>query len=152
MTGGFDTHIRGIQINVIATLNKFLNQNKKQYTFAEFIKYLKDIGLNDKYQENTGQKDPINDGFVVVFDLEESNEQDAVGYLVTGLWEYQNWVPQTWSEEDLKEQINFNNSEYLSESVENNLKELWKNKLILEGKLSVMMVDCEWGLRFFPRI
>jgi len=151
MTGGFSTTIRGIEIDVVATLNKFLEQNKKSYTLKEFEEYLKKFGLDDNFRYDTGQNDPINNGFVATIDYEESPEQDAVGYLATGLSEYQYWVFQEWDEKSLKIQQNFLDIKHLSDEIENNLRELWKDKLILKKKIKVVTIGCEWSHTFFPK-
>jgi len=151
MTGGFSTNIRGIEIDVVATLNKFLGQNKKSYTLEEFEKYLKKNDLDDEFQNNTGQNNPINNGFIVSLDFEEEQDQEAFGYLATGLWEYQNWVLQQWSEESLKKQRNFLDIKHLSKDIENNLRELWKDKLILKPNFGIITMGCEWSHSFFPK-
>lgn len=151
MTGGFNTNVRGIQIDITQTLNKFLNQNKEVYSKKEFEDYLKSIGLDSEFQENTGQKHPINEGFVVSFDFDEGDGQDASGILATGLWQYQNWVLQQWSKEDLLTQGEFNNPKYLDIKIENQLRNLWKDKLILTGKFAINSIGCEWSNSYFPK-
>lgn len=148
MTGGFNTQVRGIEIDVTQTLNKFLNQNKKIYTMYEFENYLNKIGLNNFYADNTGQTTPIDDGFVVSFDFDEY-DKTAYGILATGLREYQNWVIQTWSNQDIQKQAEFNDIGKLNKNKEVHLRNLWKNKLILKDNFAIYSVGCEWSNKFF---
>jgi hypothetical protein len=152
MTGGFNTQIRGIEIDVVKTLNHFLKQNKKQYSIKEFEDYLTKINLTNDFKHDTGQKKPLNDGFVVSFEFDEMNDnQEAYSILATGLWEYQNWVTQEWSQKDLEEQKEFNNPKHLSRKIELRLKDLWKDKLILKGKFVIRSIGCEWSHSFFKK-
>lgn len=153
MTGGFNTNVRGIQIDVTKTLNKFLNQNKKAYTREQFEDYLTKINLDDTFGNGKkyyhGQSEPINEAFVVSFDFDEGDDQEAFGILATGLWEYQYWVIQQWCKENLEEQTTFTNPKYLDKTIKNNLKKLWNDKLILKGKFAIYSIRCEWSHRFF---
>ncbi|BCS83659.1 hypothetical protein QLL95_gp0464 [Cotonvirus japonicus] len=151
MTGGFSTNIRGIEIDIVRTLNKFLNQNKTSYTRTEFENYLNKIGLIDSFGNSVKVKKPYNDGFVVSLEYDGFDVNKAVGYLATDLWEYQDWVSQDWSVEELQEQIEFKNPKYLDSDIEKNLRNRWRDKLILTGKFTVHTVDCEWSHSFFPK-
>lgn len=152
MTGGFNTTVRGIYIDVIATLNKFSINKKTTYYRKDFENYLKSIGLNDQYRDNTGQETPISNGFVVSFDLDEKisdKDEVLVALLATGLWEYQHWVSQSWDEKDLVIRNNFNNKKFLSKKIENNLRNEWQDKLVLDDKFSIFPVTCERSNSFF---
>lgn len=150
MTGGFNTNVRGIKIDIEETLNKFLNQNKNDYSKKEFDDYLKQIGLDDTYHDNTGQSKPVEEGFVVSFDLDGDGDDDnAYGILATGLWEHQNWVIQEWSLKDLNEHNEFNNPKYLEKNFEQKLRNNWQTKLILKDGFCIRSIGCEWSRCFF---
>lgn len=150
MTGGFNVNIRGIEIDITRTLNKFLNQNKKLYTRKEFEDYLKQIGLDKNYRTNSGQQEPILEGFVVSFEIDDNNEnEEAYGILATGEWNYQYWVSRNWSKRDSEQQYEFNNPKYLDENIETNLRNIWKDKLILTEEYSIRSIVCEWPHYFY---
>lgn len=149
MTGGFLVNARGIEIDITQTLNKFLKQNKEIYTRKEFEDYLSSINLDRITRNNSGQCEPISEGFVVSFDFDEGDDQEAFGILTTGLWQYQYWAQERWSKEDLEQQTKFNNPEYLNKSVENHLNNLWKDKLVLTDKFAIHNICCEWPIEFF---
>lgn len=151
MTGGFNTNVRGIEIDIATTLNNYYSQNKKNYTQQEFEDFLDEIGLDSAYRNNTGQKKPIETGFVVSFDDGDDYDGggDAFGILASGLWEYQNWVLQQWDKSSLKKQIEFNNLKYLDKDYEILLRSSWKKKLVLKNKFTIYAVPCEWSKCFF---
>ena len=151
MTGGFNTNVRGIEIDVTKTLNNYYKQKKNDYSKKEFEEFLKKIGLDANYPKNTGQTQPIETGFVVSFDFDEGDDQEARGILATGLWEYQNWVQQDWSQEDLRKQAEFNNPKYLGKKYEDLLRNIWKDKLVLKSKFSIKSIGCEWSNIFSPK-
>ena len=74
MTGGFNVTVRGIEIDVTKTLNKFYNKNEKDYSMEEFNEFLR----KNKLEHNTSEKrsismgKPYNDGYVISFDFEGS--------------------------------------------------------------------------------
>lgn len=85
MSSQYTVTVRGINIDVTKTLNHFLNKNEKNYSKKQFEDYLKRIGLVENCCGDTGEDEPINDGFVVTFDYEESDDQEAFARLSTGL-------------------------------------------------------------------
>ena len=151
MTGGFNTNVRGVEIDVTKTLNKFLNKNRTEYTRKEFEDYLTSIGLKHNY-EIRSDREPINEGFIVTFDHEKDGDEYGFGILATGLTEHQNWVLQTWSPQDLKEIQQFYDPKYLNIEIENQLKNRWGNRLIFADDcgMAVYAIGCEWSRPFFP--
>ena len=151
MTGGFNTEIRGIEINVTQTLNRFTNQNKKTYTRDEFENYLKLIRLNEAFGDD-GKYKPINTGFVVSFEFEQpccgEEQQEAFAILATGLWEYQYWFQQKWSKELLEKRREFYDVKFLDIDIERKLRSLWKNILVLDGDFTVHSIGCQWSHKF----
>lgn len=153
MTGGFMVHIRGIRIDVKKTLDKYYNDKKELYTINDFKKYLETLGLNDKYnKKNYDTKTPINDGFVSVLEFDDINQNETNGFiasfLTTGIWEYQHWVLQKWT--DTKQQLDFFNPKYLSKKIEISLKNKWNDKLIFakDDKLGIYAIAAEWCVNY----
>ena len=155
MTGGFNTEIRGIEINVTETMNRFTNQNRKTYTREEFENYLKFIGLSESFADS-GEYKPINTGFVVSFEFEQpccgEEEETAFGMLATGLWEYQYWGQQKWSKDLLEKRREFYNVKFLDIDIEKKLRSLWKDILVVNGDFTVYSIGCEWSHPFHPQI
>jgi hypothetical protein len=148
MTGGFNTNVRGIDINIKATLDKY---GKKDgiYTRKAFEEYLKNMGLDGEYRNNTGGTTPINNGFVISFEYDNGDDDEARGMLATGSWEYQNWVTQNWSKKALSDQIKFLNKKHMSKKIETNLRKKWSDRLVLSGKFETSSIGCEWSHNFF---
>lgn len=148
MSAQYTATTRGIKIDVTQTLNKFLGTNQKQYSKKQFEDYLKQLGLTCKYA-NTGENNPIDDGFVVTFDYEESDNQDAYAILATGMWSL-HYTQGSFSKEELKRQINFLDEKHLDKNTENRLRDLWKDKLILQKGFGVESDQCENVYAFLP--
>ncbi|AKI79792.1 hypothetical protein QJ850_gp907 [Acanthamoeba polyphaga mimivirus] len=143
--------IRGISIDIPATLNKFTGQSKSNYTRKEFENYLKKIGLTHNFGNlDPGFENPINDGFVVSVEYDGFDIDLAVGYLSTGSWHYQSWAASEWSKRDLEQQRNFLDPKNLSESIEKNLREKWSDRLVLKGGFSIRTEECEGINNFMP--
>ncbi|QTF48959.1 hypothetical protein qu_64 [Acanthamoeba polyphaga mimivirus] len=144
--------IRGISIDIPATLNKFSGQSKSEYTRKEFENYLKKIGLTHNFGNlDPGFESPINDGFVVSVEYDGFDVDLPAGYLSTGNWQYQSWAAPEWSKKDLEQQRNFLDPKNLDESIEKNLREKWSNRLVLEGKFSIHTEECEGINNFMPK-
>lgn len=149
MSAQYTANVRGIEIDVTKTMNRFLNKNEKTYSKKQFEDYLKKLNLIDKY-ENTGENEPINDGFVVTFDFEEDDDQDAFAILATGMWTL-HYTSGSFSKEELKRQQNFLDEKYLDKNIENKLVDLWKDKLVLKGEMKIESNQCENVFAFFPK-
>lgn len=149
----YSAHFRGIKIDVTATLNNYCGINRKYYSAKEFHYFLEEMGLDTEYHTNTGQKEPISEGFVVCFiDNNDDSNKKACAYLVTGLWTYQSWVQQEWTKEDLEDLHELYNPEHLNQCVENNLRDLWKDKLILsDDEFMMRMISCNRIHQFFQK-
>lgn len=85
---------------------------------------------------------------MVSFDLNEDENEEAYVILATGLWEYQNWVIQNWSKDNLKDQQKFNREVFLTNKIKNNLVNLWKDKLVVSGNFRITTTGCEWAHQF----
>jgi hypothetical protein len=147
MTLGFITTLRGIEINIIKTLNKHYKKHKKNYTRTDFENYLSEIGLDDNLTLTFGQTSPMNKGYVISFFNEDDDQPYA--FLVIGSWEYQSWVTQTWNLTSLKQQTKFLDPKYLSQKRERKLRNNWKNELVLEDDFNVVTVPCGFANRFY---
>ena len=155
MVDGFMFHIRGIRIDVKKTMDKFYKDKKESYYVEDFIKYLELLGLNSEYNKsNYDVNKPMNDGFISILLFDEPTDFDKKGddncvFLVTGIWHYQDWVLQRWT--DTKEQLEFFNPKYLSKTIETSLKNNWNNKLIFmdnEDKLAIYAIGDAHDINF----
>lgn len=149
MTGGFNTTMRGIRIDIPATLNKYYNKNEKEYNREEFEKFLKDIKLA---QNNNGFRAtiPTNKSCVASIEYDDGEEDSSEGYLINGAWDYQYWARPKWTPQQLKDQREFSKEEYYNEEVENKLRKKWENLLVLDGKMTIVTITSEWVHYYFP--
>ena len=45
----------------------------------------------------------------------------------------------------------FFNKDHLDKQIEEKLRELWKNKLVLKDEFAIRSIDCEWIKCFYPK-
>lgn len=172
MTGGFQTSVRGIEIDVTKTLNKFSKQNKSNYTKRDFEDYLKKIGLLDalnlgkdedenisqietdkKFYTGLNKQTPVENGFIVVFDFDEGDDQEAIAYVSNGIWEYQNWVLQKLDKKSLDEFSKFYDPGWLNKKYSDKLITNWQDKIVIkkDSDYAMYMIGCEWTTRYFNK-
>lgn len=131
--------VRGIEIDIVATLNKFLDKNETTYDYFDLNKYLKKIELSNKYSNYDGESNPVSHGFVVIFQFDCKKEPMAL--LTTGIYNNQYFGVKEFTNLELNNIVQFNDIQHLNNNTLNFLKKNWKNKLILKsGDLKVFNI------------
>lgn len=141
--------MRGINIDIPATLKKYYKNKIKNNTREEFENYLEEIGLEEKFNKMLGKIEIDKIGYIASIDYDNPN-YPSKAYLINGALQYQYWYVTKLDQKGLKQKKDFSNKKYYNAKIEKKLKSLWEDKFVLVGKMELVEIQSEWVYFFFP--